>query len=350
MNNRDRVLAALKGDAPDRVPFTIYEWKIPWGFDKRKLVERGLTLMRRLPGYTVEYPHCELSSVSFRQDGKRYEREIVVTPRGRIEALFLPDQTCGVRRPVEFWIKGEADYEPVMFWMNDAVISPAYDEIRALKDDLGEDGVVYLWSGYSPLQEIIIRLIGIEQFCYELADRPDRIWALYDCLRAMDRKKYPILAGAPVELVQCCGNPIASLLGRDLFVERILPPLAECAEVLHAAGKLQSIHIDGDNAVWARDLACSTIDVLEAFTPSPDTDLTTAEARSIFRGKILWVNFPSSLHLASTQRIRTAARDILDAAGPGDGFLLGITEDIPADCWRKSLTAILDVVEAEGMR
>ncbi len=349
MNNRDRVLAVLKGDKPDRIPFTIYEWKIPWGYDKRRLIERGLTLMRRLPGYTVKYPHCELTTLSFHQNGRRYEREIVQTPKGRLESLFLPDQTCGVRRQEMFWIKTEADYEPLMFLINDAVLSPAYDEISALKNDLGEDGVVYLWSGYSPLQEIIIRLIGIEQFCYELMDCPDRIWALYDCLRNLDRKKYPILAGAPVELVQSCGNPIASLLGRELFVNRILPPLAECAEYLHAAGKLQAIHIDGNNAIWAADLAASTIDVMEAFTPAPDTDLTMAEARLIFHDKIIWANFPSSLHLASPERIRTATLDILNAVRPNDRFLLGITEDIPADCWQKSLNAILDVITLEGI-
>lgn len=49
-------------------------------------------------------PHCERTTVSFWTNSKRYEREIVKTPQGQIESLFLPDQTCGVRRQEEFWI------------------------------------------------------------------------------------------------------------------------------------------------------------------------------------------------------------------------------------------------------
>ncbi len=51
MTNRQRVLAVLKGDIPDRVLFTSYDWKFPLGFDKRKLRERGLVMVNRHPGY-----------------------------------------------------------------------------------------------------------------------------------------------------------------------------------------------------------------------------------------------------------------------------------------------------------
>ena len=348
MTNRQRVLAVLKGETPDYIPFTIYDWKIPMGFDKRKLRERGLVMMSRFPGYKIEYPNCELKTESYTKDGVFYEREIVKTPAGEISSLFLPGQTYNVRKQIEFWLKSENDYEPLMFMVKDAVIKPAYEDILAAREALGEDGVAYIWAGYSPLQEIIIHLTGIEQFCYELADRPEMIWALYDSLCQMDRKKYPVLAAAPVEMVEYCANPIASLLGKDLFVDKILPCLNDCADILHSAGKIQAVHVDGDNSIWAEDLAGSAVDIIEAFTPAPDTDMTMSSGRKVFKDKIIWANFPSSLHLASIDEIKAAARAILDAVSPGERFLLGITEDIPADHWRKSLNAILDVIDEYG--
>ena len=344
MTNRQRVQAVLRGNRPDKIPFTIYDWKIPWGYDKRKLRERGLVMMERFPGWRAEYPHCELTMLTFTQDGHKYEREIVKTPRGEITSLFLPDQTCNVRKQVEFWIKEEADYEPLMFMINDTVVHPAYEEIEAAKDTLGEDGVVYVWPGYSPLQEIILHLTGIEPFCYELADRPSLLWELYEALWQRDRAIYPIVARAPVEIVQYGVNPTASVLGRSRFVDKVLPCIEECAEVVHPAGKLLSVHVDGDNAIWATDLARSSVDIIEAFTPAPMTDMTMAEAREAFKDKILWVNFPSSIHLSSADTIRATTKEILDCAAANGRFIMGVTEDIPPDCWRTSLNAILDVI------
>lgn len=106
--------------------------------------------------------------------------------------------------------------------------------------------------------------------------------------------------------------------------------------------------MDGDNAIWASDLAHSSVDVVEAFTPSPDTDMSMRQARDVFRNKIIWANFPSSVHVASAEKVRETTKEILRAVFPGDRFLLGITEDIPRESWRGSLNAILDILEGYG--
>ena len=348
MTNRERLLAVLHGDRPDRIPFSIYEWKIPWGSEKRRLRARGLALMRRFPGWAVEYPHCDWEMRCYRENGRVCERETVRTPVGEISAVFWPNQTCNVRAQKEFWVKTEADYETAIFMVRDAVFRPAYDEIRSARQDLGEDGLVFIWKGYSPLQQIVLQWLGIERYCFELADRPSCVWALYDALREREQDIYEIVAAAPVEVVQCCANPIQSVLGRDLFVTRVLSTIEAGVEQLHAAGKLASIHVDGDNALWAPDLARSGIDVMEALTPAPDTDLTMTDMRCLFESKILWANFPSSMHVSTAAQIRQATGAILDAVAPGDRFILGITEDIPPHCWRKSISAILDVLEDRG--
>lgn len=348
MTNRQRVLAVLNGDRPDRVPFTTYHHKCPWGYDKRKLRERGLTMNIWYPGYSVEYPNCELKTICYTENGVKYEREFVKTPKGEITSLFLPDRTCNVRVQKEFWIKGEADYEPLIFMVNDSVFKPDYDQGKALLEGFGEDGVVFVWKDYSPLQKIIIHLIGIEPFCYELMDRPDYVWALYDALREMECRKNPIVVKAPGDFVAYCSNPIAEILGRELFVDKILSRLNEFADMAHDAGRLVSMHLDGNNKIWAKDVAESKIDIVEAFTAAPDGNMTMAEGREAFKDKIIWSNFPSSLHLADEGEIRMATNEILDAVAPGEKFILGVTEDVPPHCWRKSFNAILDVIHERG--
>ncbi len=55
---------------------------------------------------------------------------------------------------------------------------------------------------------------------------------------------------------------------------------------------------------------------------------------------MLWINYPSSLHLASPERIREATLRLVEEAATGTRFIVGITEDIPDPAWRTSLPAI----------
>jgi hypothetical protein len=90
------------------------------------------------------------------------------------------------------------------------------------------------------------------------------------------------------------------------------------------------------------------VDVIEAFTPSPDGDLSVAEARAAWPDKVLSLNFPSSVHLSEPEQIRAMTRQLLREAAPGAGFALGVTENIPATRWERSITAITEVVNEAG--
>jgi hypothetical protein len=84
----------------------------------------------------------------------------------------------------------------------------------------------------------------------------------------------------------------------------------------------------------------SQLDVIEAFTPVPTCDMTVAEARRAWPGKVLWINFPSSVHLEGEGRIREELRRILREAAPGDRFLIGVTEDVPEQVRQSSMQVI----------
>jgi hypothetical protein len=68
--------------------------------------------------------------------------------------------------------------------------------------------------------------------------------------------------------------------------------------------------------------------------------MSLADALAAWPDKVLWINFPSSLHLADNLTIEATTRSLVREASPGNRFILGVTEDIPEDCWRRSLAAI----------
>jgi len=108
------------------------------------------------------------------------------------------------------------------------------------------------------------------------------------------------------------------------------------------------VHFDANTRLLAPGIARSRMDYIEAFTPAPTCDMTVAEARLAWPDKVLWINFPSSVHLESIEAIEATTRQILREAAPGDRFLIGITEDVPEDRWQANLAAILRVIRERG--
>jgi len=58
--------------------------------------------------------------------------------------------------------------------------------------------------------------------------------------------------------------------------------------------------------------------------------------------KVLWLNFPSSVHLRSDAAVTATTVSLFEEAGRPDGLLMGITENMPPQRWQQSCAAIMD--------
>ncbi|PKO23835.1 MAG: hypothetical protein CVU38_01810 [Chloroflexi bacterium HGW-Chloroflexi-1] len=348
MTPRERVEAALRGHEVDRIPFTVYETKIPQCETERRLRNEGLCIIdRRIPGYEVKFNNVEQESVHFRgKDGIPRIRTIIHTPVGDISALERPAPRTSWSEEKLF--KSPADYAPIEYMIRDQDYLPNYDAFLKAQQAAGGDVFFRATIGYSPLQEIIYGLMGVEQFSIEWAERRDKVMRLYDALTENRRKIYAVVAESPALAVNYCGNVSPEVVGRARFEKYILPHYNECAEIMHKHGKLLGVHLDANNRLLAPLIADSKIDYIEAFTPPPDCDMSVAEARRMWPDKVLWINFPSSVHLAEPSVIEETTRQILKEAAPGDRFLLGITEDVPPDRWQQNFSIISRVINTEG--
>jgi hypothetical protein len=100
---------------------------------------------------------------------------------------------------------------------------------------------------------------------------------------------------------------------------------------------------DGNCRLFAKAIADSELDFIEAFTPSPDTDMTLGDARAAWPDKALWFNFTSSVHLRSDAEVEQVMVDLLNELPHGPrGVVVSITEDMPPDRWQHSCLAIMD--------
>ncbi|NPV08005.1 MAG: hypothetical protein HPY83_08590 [Anaerolineae bacterium] len=347
MTPKQRIEAALLGESPDVVPFTVYENKLPVSEAERRLRNDGLAILVRTSAFRPVYSEVTQEQVHFTgTDGVSYVRTVVHTPAGTLTALDRPVGFTSWHEQRLF--KGPDDYEPLEAMIADRQYVPTYDQVTRLQGLMGEDGFVRVGIGYSPLQEIIYSLMGLEQFSIQWAENRERVMRLYRALTEDRRKIYPLVAASPALAANYGGNVSPEVVGRDRFEKMILPHYDEAAEILHAHGKLLGVHFDANTRALAPGIARSKMDYVEAFTPAPTCDMTVAEAREAWPDKVLWINFPSSTHLGTIQEIEDMTRLILRQAAPGDRFLIGITEDVPEDRWQGNFAAILRVVNREG--
>ncbi|MDO9543134.1 MAG: hypothetical protein Q7J98_12560 [Kiritimatiellia bacterium] len=344
MTPRKRVEIALKGGHSDRVPFTMYENKIPQCAAEREMRNRGLCIVKRGGVFKDSMPNVKISSQTSYENGHTMIRTFYETPKGTLSTLYEPAGFTSWRHELLF--KSPADYKAILFMIKDEVYEPIYDQVAHDQADFGEDAIFRAGLGSEPLQALISgNIMKMETFCMEWMDNRDEILKLYDAIAANRRKIYGIVAQSPLMHANYGGNVTPEIIGLETFEKYYVQHYNEAAEIMHKYGKLIGCHFDANCKLLSKAIAGTDLDYIEAFTPAPDTDMTLAEARQAWPNKVLWLNFPSSVHLRPDAEVEETAVDLLNQAGKIDGLIMGITEDIPLERWQNSCRAIMNGLE-----
>ncbi len=349
MTPRERVEAILNGRPADKVPLTIYEYKIPQCVVERQLRNEGLCIVeRRVPTVITERPNVRIETHRYTEDEVVKVRTTYHTPVGDLYQIDQPADFTSWHLSKLF--KSPDDYKPLMFLVQDEQYLPDYEEFAKAERERGEDFILRTSVGGTPLHTIMIHWMGHETFAVEWYERRDEVLKLYDAMVEKKRELYPLVARSPASHANYGGNEVPEVMGVERFAEYVVPLYNEAAEVFHKHGKLLGAHMDGNNKPWAHLIAGSGLDYVEAFTPAPDTDMSLADALGAWPDKVLWINFPSSLHVASIERIEEVTRDLIEQAGDTNRLIIGITEDIPADRWQQNLLTISRVINEMAIR
>jgi hypothetical protein len=338
-NYREEIELALEGGAPDCVPFTFYDHIFPEGFDPAPLQARGMAICARRMVYRKITPNVKVTTVQ--ESGDRV-RTIYETPMGRISALHR--RAALALTPEEHPIKTRDDYRVAKFIVQDACYEPEYDRFLTARAKLGNAGKVIAETCYEPLLDVEVNWLGQERFCYELADNLAAVMELHEALAENHKKMYQVVAASPADYILYGGNVVPEILGPQRVRDLILPCWNAFADCVHERGKKLGDHLDANNLLIIDVVGDSRLDFVEAFTPPPDCNVSVAEARAAWPRKRLWTNFPSSVHLQSEQTIHEATLEIIGQAGDRRGFLMGVTEDVPAAHLERSVSVILETL------
>ncbi|MGD0123763.1 MAG: uroporphyrinogen decarboxylase family protein [Terriglobia bacterium] len=390
MNDRQRILAAIRGETPDRMPFVP---RLEFWYRARRLDQslspdlRSLTLMEiadRLgvayyavcPDFT-DYSGDEMvdrplgivrqSVLPFDvllEDVDRrvlsYGRRTVVeyhTPVGSIHtACAFTDEmiAAGASDPyvTEHAIRSLADFEVVGYIFSHLKVAPRTAGYQTMRERVGDRGIVVAFtSSYAcPIQHILTELMPMDQFYYALHDCPSTVERLAEQMEPYYQAIKAAAAESPAEVVVLGSNYDETLTPPPFFRKYLLDPLRNYADLLHRRGKFLMTHTDGENRLLLSLYREAGFDVADSLCPYPMTRCRLEEIREAFADRItIWGGIPSILlcpDKTSLDEFKRFIDNLLARYGHQSHFVLGVSDMVTADADWDRVRYIADSVSS----
>lgn len=360
MTDKERILAALHREPVDRIPFMHWWRHFPRGSVEREVRNRGMGLCVSLPCFLESRPNVEVTQSSGYTGGGKVVKFTYHTPQGSVSELFKTGVGWGSGimgrdfKGLTPWrvspdeggrmVKKPDDYDIVRFMVEDTHYEPYYQALKDFQGYLGDDGIAVTSLPYTPFQRIAIDFVGQARLYIDYARYREKVESLYKSLVEKTRELYPLAADAPVDFVNYGDNIDGVLVNPRFFEKYYAPNYNEAVRILHSADKIVGSHMDGRLKVLAEAIAKTELDVIEAFTPPPIGDLSVGEALALWKDKVLWINYPSSVYTSGgPDAVKRHLLQILISAIPGDRIIIAASTEnyVPLEI----LKAITDVME-----
>jgi hypothetical protein len=329
MSIKSDILAVLRGERPERVPWNIHHELLPQGRLERAMRERGLGIVEKgVHPYLAVSPRVSVEERQTVEDGRRTIHVTHHTPVGDLHSrkVIGPDGSPWV---LEHPVKQVDDFRVLEFISEDTEYRPNDEAIRGRQASLGDDGLVLCRMMRSPLQRLLIEWMGTEGVCYALFDHPSEMDRLLACMAASDAQAHVVAADSAAEALWSAENITAWITSPELFERYCLPYYERVASLVAERGKPYGVHMDGQLAALRDLIARSPLSFVEGFTPPPMGDLELEDARRAWPEKALWTNFPGSeLHRPDEEVVRYTV-DLVRRGMAAGRFLLTLTEDFP---------------------
>jgi uroporphyrinogen-III decarboxylase len=391
MTDRERILAAIRGETPDRLPwvprlefwYRAHRRRGDLPTDLQNLSLTQITERLGIGDYAVvpDFTDCaaetdmldralgiyNLPILPYRASLDGVERRVIRrgaatvveyhTPVGMIRtAACLTDEMldsgASISYVTEHAIREPRDFEVVGYIFSHVKVEPQLHAYLARRQQIGDRGIVVAFTSGTacPMQHIMKDLMPVEQFFYAMHDYPAAVERLAEQLVPFFDRIKECAADSPAEVVLLGGNYDDAITYPPFFKKYILPDLRDYAEVLHRRGKYLMTHTDGENRGLLPLYLDAGFDVADSVCPYPMTSCRLEEIRDAFANRIaIWGGIPSVLlcaDSASDEEFRRSIDEIVARYGHESRLVLGVSDMVTADAEWDRLQYISDRVAA----
>lgn len=262
------------------------------------------------------------------------------TPHGTLRTVTLYNdamQRAGITisHVAEHIFKSADDYAALGHLFENARVVPQAGGFQAFADYVGDRGIAVGWVSVaaSPMHWIQRELMPLDLFFYETYDHPDELARLAEQVETCWRQLVEVACESPASVLLVGANYDSMIQYPPFFEQHILPWLRDFARALHARGKYLLTHTDGENTGLLEHYVAAELDIADSVCPAPMTKLTFREVRDAFAGRItIMGGIPSVALLPDSMGDAEFARfldQFFEDIGRGDHLILGISDTTP---------------------
>ena len=392
MNHRDRMLAAIRGEPTDQIPWAprMDLWQIaqrsrgtlPERFQGMNTVEIAIELgvaCHCVQGDFTQPGGGDISLEGLAQVNHRdfaYQVELndfpvefkfesgdsfarIKTPAGDITSHIHRSQDMareGISLPFRksHVIESVKDFEGVAQIFEHLEVIPAPENFNAYKDRLGDQGIAIARGpvGASPVHLMLHDLMAMDQFFYLWHDEQNAIQELSERMTPFYNRVLDVLIESDAEIVFWGANYDQDLTWPPFFEAEIVPWLKMASDRLHSVNKMLLTHTDGENKGILPYYESCGFDIAESVCTQPMTRCSLNEIRQGVGPKAtVWGGIPSVTLLddsMSDEEYTAYMDELFGSLGTGERLILGVSDNVPPDANLTRLEDIKRRVEAFG--
>jgi uroporphyrinogen decarboxylase len=360
MSSKQRLLTALNGGLPDRLPVTTHHLQdyfrhtcMNGKTDLEIFNHFGLDPIRWIGPYLPDMAagayfdpqqeepanprysrrivsdNWQISTELLPNDRYETTRYTITTPKGNLTTVLQRNEyTAWVS---EHLVKDKKDIDII----GEYVTAPTcnVEQVNREAEAFGERGLIRgaicsfdIYGQPGTWQDAAV-LVGIQELSLATFDDPE--W-VHELLRILYRRKETYirsLKGAKYDLLELGGGDASTtVISPDIFRNFVAPYDAKLIKLAHEAGQRIAYHTCGGMMPILEDIAAMEPDAMETFTPKDmGGDTRLAEAKQRIGDKVCMIGGFDQFHYfvdCEEQKTRAAVRHCFDAAGPGGGYIL----------------------------
>lgn len=355
LSRKERVLAALRSEAVDRIPFSpLADNYFASSLEKQNHPYDLIRALRYIGCEIIERhsPCCEV------RYGGGIEVQVKTTPDGKTETHFITkygeiyDQFYfenGAMYTSKHLISTPQDVQVMTYIARNTAYLPRFELFEERKQAIGEDGIPTPTAPCSPLMETLQVLCGLEQTTYLLLDEEALMEEMFDALHERNKAYYRLMGDLDTPVVFTYEDTSTTIMSRDWFQKYAAPALNAYADILHGAGKTYITHMCGKLSGFQEDIARISSDGIDSVCPPTTGDLECWNAKRAFGKKVVIGGIePSSLVMKPEEEILAHVSEILQKLRGERGFILSTGDAVPHGTSIELLKKINELVLREG--
>jgi len=340
MTSKERIVAALSGGQPDRLPFSPFLAYV-WEHMPREMQDAGQLAFHHsigadplwrgapCPVRVVYPPEVESTTIA---EGDR-STTLVTTPVGMLRFVYARSDTGSTSFLVEHPLKGPEDYKVQMWLEEHSTHVSNQEQVESHFLGNGREGLslgMLIPRGKSAYQSMVEHLVGTQELCYALADYPDMVRGLWQIMVEKDIEAVNLALESEYEYFITWEDSSTQNYSPSQYDEFIGAEIGRWCGLLKSARKQYIQHACGHIAALVKPMLDHGVFAVESLSPPPTGNLTTRAARSIVgnrMGIIGGIEPTKFLHLAG--RELTEYVESVIEEGQGGPFVLANSDSCP---------------------